>query len=250
MPSSQFSKPVLTSRSKSLGILSRRPDLSREYFQRYYETSHAPLGMCHYPFAKYVRNHVQGGIDPGFDTISEFWQDRQRADERFDPVRAGVIMDQDEMKFMDRSNKRAGPVIEYLLFGPARSVEPGPVNKLAILLTRSAVMTDDDFLELATTFGHQVYADNGATVARAMLDIVRSVPGTGVASASVPYLTIPHAGILWFWLEGDRCPESVPEPPPGISVAGSVSMTSHETPPEVLAMAYGSSGDSERQARI
>lgn len=241
MRSSQFSKPVVTSRSKSLGILSRRPDLSREAFQRYYETSHAPLGMRHYPFAKYVRNHVQGGGDPGFDTISEFWLDGQRADERFDPVKAGAIMDQDEMKFMDRSNKRAGPVIEYLLFGPARGVETGPVNKWAMLLTRSAALTDDEFLGLAADFGQRVCAENGTAIFRAMLDIVRALPGGGVASASVPYLAIPHAGILWCWLEGSRRLDSVPEPPPGISVTGSVSMASHETSPESLATAYGSS---------
>lgn len=244
MPSLQFPKPVVTSRSKSLGILSHRPDLSREYFQRYYETSHAPLGMRHYPFAKYVRNHVLGESDPGFDTISEFWLDGRRTDERFDPVKAGAIMDQDEMKFMDRSNKRAGPLMEYLLFGPARGVETEPVHKRAMLLTRSAALTDEAFLGLAADFGQQVCAANGPAIFRAMLDVVRTLPGGGgVASASVPYLAIPHAGILWYWLEENRRLDSVPEPPPGVSVTAAVSMVSHETSPELLATAYGANDD-------
>lgn len=242
----QATMPIVTSKNKSLGILSRRPDLSREDFQRYYETSHAPLGMCHYPFAKYVRNHVLGDVDPGFDTISEFWFDRQAAAKGFDPVKAGAIMDQDEMKFMDRSNKRAGSVTEYLLSGPERTVESGPGHKLAILLIRSPATTDEAFLGLAADFGRRVCAENRGAMFRAMLDIVRVPPGGGVASASVPYLAISCAGILWFWVEGGKCPDRVPEPPPGgIGVTGTVSMTSHETSPELLAKAYGSNAGAE-----
>lgn len=239
-------KPAITSTSKSLGILSRRRDLSREYFQRYYETSHAPLGMCHYPFAKYVRNHVQGDVDPGFDTISEFWLDRQRAEAGFDPVRSGAILDQDEMKFMDRSNKRAGSVTEYLLFGAQRIVEPEPANKLAILLQRTPEVTDEEFLDKAATFGRRLSDESSGAVVRTMLDVVRVMPGGGVASASVPYLIIPYAGILWFWLEETEWLRSIPEPPRGISVMKSILMTSHETPPELLAIAYESRDDNDR----
>ncbi len=236
----QGQQAVIVSTNKSLGILSHRPDLSREHFQRYYETSHAPLGMCHYPFAKYVRNHVQGDSDPGFDTISEFWMDRQAASQGFDPVKSGAILDEDEMKFMDRSNKRAGSVIEYLVSGAQRIVEAAPANKLAILLQRTPALSEEEFLDKAATFGRQLSDENSGTVSRTMLDIVRVVPGGGVASASIPYLTIPYAGILWFWLEGGGGLGRIPEPPSGISVAGSIPMTSHETPPEVLAAAYAS----------
>lgn len=241
--------PIATSTNKSLGILSRRPDLSREYFQRYYETSHALLGMCHYPFAKYVRNHVLGDVDAGFDTISEFWFDRQAAEKGFDPVRSGAILDQDEMKFMDRSNKRAGSVTEYLLFGPERIVETGPASKLAMLLTRSPATTDEEFLGLAADVGRQVCAANGTAIFRTMLDVVRVVPDGGVASASVPYLSIPYDGILWFWLaEEAGLRAEAPTPPAGINVVGSVAMISHETPSAALAAAYASRGDSENPA--
>lgn len=236
--------PTVTSTNKSLGILSRRADLSREYFQGYYETSHAPLGMSHYPFAKYVRNHVRGEADPGFDTISEFWFDRQAAENGFDPVRSGAILDPDEMKFMDRSNKRAGSVTEYLLLGTERTVETGPVNKLAMLLTRSLATTDEEFLGLVADFARQVCAANGTAIVRAMLDVVRIVPGGGVASASIPYLAIPYAGILWFWLvEGGSLRADTPAPPAGLDVVGSVVMISHETPSAALAAAYASRGN-------
>src|SRR5262245_46715140 len=63
---------------KIMLLVSRRPDVSREAFRRYYEEHHAPLAAAHLPFlVRYVRNYVVDEFrsDLDCDCVTEFWFD-------------------------------------------------------------------------------------------------------------------------------------------------------------------------------
>ena len=59
-------------------LLTRRDDITRQAFREYYESQHAPLGMRHFPFQKYLRNHVlESSSEIDFDVIMESYFDDQ-----------------------------------------------------------------------------------------------------------------------------------------------------------------------------
>ena len=64
---------------KAIGLIKRKPGLSREEFVKHYEEVHAPLALKYFPTIKrYVRNHIitpSGAEEPQFDCITEFWYD-------------------------------------------------------------------------------------------------------------------------------------------------------------------------------
>ncbi len=102
---------------KTIALIKRKPDVSREEFARHYEEVHAPLALKHLKMIKrYIRNHVvdMPGIEgPDFDCISEFWfdsiEDALGVVEFMETDAAQKIKD-DEQKFMD-----TGKTISFLV---------------------------------------------------------------------------------------------------------------------------------------
>ncbi|MDT0575382.1 EthD domain-containing protein [Croceicoccus sp. F390] len=84
--------------------MKRRSDIGRDQFRHHYETHHAPLAAPLFQFSRYRRNHlIEQAVEPGFDCISEFWN------ESLDRVRTlmagevGQTMDEDERRFLDQA---------------------------------------------------------------------------------------------------------------------------------------------------
>lgn len=57
---------------KSISLITRRDDLSRDTFRDYYESQHCALAMRYFPYQRYTRNHLSDDVSAGFDCISEF----------------------------------------------------------------------------------------------------------------------------------------------------------------------------------
>lgn len=213
--------------NKSIALLSRRADISRESFRDYYETRHAPLAICHFPFAKYVRNHLLSLPDIGFDTISEFWSDDYGAIGELMGSAVGDMMREDERRFMDQSMIRSALSTEYLIHGPARHVERAPRSRVAVLLGRADDLGDAPFIERLNAYGQTLATEAGEQATRVTLDVLQTFPG----------MPFPYASILWLWLEDEKQPRLGAAPPVAIDVQGVVLTRSCETPPEVMAEA-------------
>ncbi len=102
---------------KTIAMIKRKEGMSREEFIRYYEERHAPLGLAHFPFVKYVRNYpvpLPGTDEPPFDVITEFWFEDEAAlakSMEFNASPAAQIFRDDEDRFMDRS-KTVGYMVD------------------------------------------------------------------------------------------------------------------------------------------
>ena len=106
---------------KTISLIKRRPDISRDAFREHYETVHAPLAL---PFmtglSRYVRYHITDEIvgDVGFDVLSAFWyQDPESVAKLMETLQgeAGKPILEDELTFMDKPANRFFPVSERML---------------------------------------------------------------------------------------------------------------------------------------
>jgi hypothetical protein len=213
---------------KLLGFLPRRADLTRAAFRDYYERQHAPLSLEHLRvFRKYVRNHLADvTVEPGFDTVSEFWYDDAETASRVGTWLAspeGQVLRRDEAQFMDRARIGACVVDERLLHGPPREFEPGPLRK------HGCVLAVGDGTDPETARGLAAWCD--ALVQRHARDLLRATLDIPV-SPLPPHLHV--SGVLWLWPRDSSpsSPAASSAPPEG--TASWLAVDGVETAPEAL----------------
>ncbi|MEM8498955.1 MAG: EthD domain-containing protein [Pseudomonadota bacterium] len=153
---------------KFIALIPRRQDVSREFFQNYYETQHAPLALGYFRgFTKYLRNHIVeelSGSAPDFDVFSEFWYEsieELRKSGAFLESELAPIIREDERQFMDQPRIRALGTEEHLLFGTERCFEP-EAYKLVLAIKLSDGKQIAEFLSFLQSFADQLAAEWGS----------------------------------------------------------------------------------------
>jgi hypothetical protein len=212
---------------KSITLITRRPDLTRAQFRRYYEDCHAPLGARYFPFEKYVRNHVVSSRpeDAGFDCLMECWLDRDLAMKTL----TGAIDDlfaEDEARFMVTRGIGIG-VIEHLIFGPERGVDPRGTSKIALFVANAGSQERAEFLALLGAWGRSLATEHAAI--RATIDEV--MPGHLSAAFTAD-------AVLTLWM-ADGATLVDPAPPAGLAIQAILALGSEETAPAELSAAFG-----------
>ena len=157
---------------KTIGLMPRRPDISRAAFRDHYENRHAPLALGKFPFEKYVRNHVVvSDPDPiGFDCLSEFWVEKVSEIYEIMAGPIGDIMREDELRFTDQP--KIGPAVaeETLLAGLPRVIDDGITHKEILLIRAASGVAKDAFLQSAVQWGKRLAADPQGGLARVTMD--------------------------------------------------------------------------------
>jgi uncharacterized protein (TIGR02118 family) len=196
---------------KTVGLMPRRPDISRAAFRDHYENNHAPLALGLFPFQKYVRNHiVLADPEPiGFDCLSEFWVGDVAEIHRLMESPVGDIMREDELRFTDQP--RIGPAVaeEILIAGPARGIDDGVTAKEILLIARGAEITAAEFLEIAVGWGERLFRAADGRLSRVTLDMVTPFDGRHFPRCDA---------ILQGWVGGEPGALFDAAPPDGIAV--------------------------------
>jgi len=195
---------------KSICALAHRPDSDRAAFQSYYETNHSPLAIRHFPFARYVRNHLIDDAGPGVDTIAEFWATDVAAMAALMDGPIGDILRADEEKFMDRSRIAPAGSDEHVLSGGPPADASGE---------RFATLIDREGAEPAA------FRDAVLGWARALARTMSGVSVDFATSWSVP--AFPADAVLW-------SPAAPVEVPDGFSRVVHLRVRRCETPMEQL----------------
>lgn len=215
---------------KTVALISRKEGSTRDAFRDYYETRHAMLGMRHFRFRKYLRNHVVSAPpDAGFDVFSEFWQDSIATAYKTMAGPVGDLMREDERRFMDQSKQRAAKARERLVAGPMRGVDPTPTRKQILLLTRDPAADPTAFTDAAANWGSRLAEANpGRKIVRVTLDTIEPFENSSFACDA----------ILSVWLAPGCEGISFGNPPVGTTVRTAATVEAYETPPEMLAANY------------
>lgn len=218
---------------KSICIISRGQDVSREGFREYYENSHSKLGMKFFKYTKYARNHVveeHGSID--FDVITDSYGEEGFGDANSaSDIRP--VLDADERSFMTQASIRASKVDELVLGGTPVGVAPAGTRRQMILL-RKAEGSDPSWDRGLATWGREL-AENPA-VSAVTADVVKSGGAAG-------YAAFPYDAVLSLWLREDGRPVASLSSPPGMVISGWVLTDVCENSPEEIAALYNPRGD-------
>lgn len=181
---------------KTIGLMPRRPDITRGAFRDYYESRHAPLAVPLFPFRRYRRNHLaDAAVEPGFDCISEFWVGSLAEIGSLMAGAVGDTMRADERNFLDQPR---------ILAARADPVATGSDTARTMALLRSDAGDQAALTQLALDAG-------------AGLDLLTPLDERPV----------PFDAILRY--EG-----SGPKLPPGWTTALTLEVDAHETDPTTL----------------
>jgi hypothetical protein len=113
---------------KTLALIVRRPDLTRDEFRDHYEDVHAPLAVRTLleGTTRYVRNHLREELfaRPTFDVVSAFWYRDAAAAVgvmRRTETPVGDAIRRDELTFMDKPANTFFAVTERPVLGEERA---------------------------------------------------------------------------------------------------------------------------------
>ena len=207
---------------KSISLLSKRADLSAADFQAYYEDTHCWLGMQHFPFVRYTRNHVVADTDTrsvDFDCISEF---AMAADFNGGDVMNSVsraLMVEDELKFMDPTHIRVASVREQTLVGTLDATLGLP-RYVALFQG----VEQPALIEPAV----KAWLASVDTVRHASLD--ECIARTGQS--------FPYQALLWLTLTDEQATTTLPQVGDLPGLLAVVPVTTHATPPATLSQNF------------
>jgi EthD domain len=109
---------------KTLALIARRPDITRDAFRDHYEDIHAPLAVRTLleGTTRYVRNHLRDELfgQPAFDVVSAFWYRDAAAAAgvlRRTETPAGEAIRRDELTFMNKPANTFFAVSERTVYG-------------------------------------------------------------------------------------------------------------------------------------
>ncbi|MBU6258029.1 MAG: EthD domain-containing protein [Burkholderiales bacterium] len=214
---------------KFVTLIQRKAGTTRAAFANYYEQVHAPLAARHFPFDKYVRNHLVSSrpADLPFDVYVETFVDRGKALGLLTGDVARVF-DEDEQRFMNAPPRPEGfAARERLVCGLPRDVDPRGTRKVALFVGNAAGAEPEGFFEAVAAWGKGLGERLGA--ARVVLDEV--VPGHRVKC-------FDSDAVLMLW--ADHPFTAVPAAPAGTTLDAVLVLDSQETPKDELKAGSGS----------
>ncbi len=186
---------------KTVGLMPRRPDITRAKFREHYENNHAPLALrniANFPFQKYVRNHLNSDapddiLGAPVDSLSEFWfKDAAAVDQAraFLGTPEGEIVREDERRFTDQPKIASFQSNELLIAGRERVNDSGSTVRKACwpLILEPAYKGDPE----------------GKALQPALAKAVAGIPGRWTLDLQVPgrtYGNVPFDAILNHWVQ-------------------------------------------------